>query len=219
MDKYGTVKSFVIRGGRMREYRKKAFDELYEKHSVSNDPNTWLEFYTPFQRRILEIGFGMGHATVAMAATNPDWGIIGIEVHPPGVARVLQEIEDRSLKNLKILKDDALTLLMKIPHHLLDGIHVYFPDPWPKNRHQRRRLVKLGFLENAGKILKQGGYLHFVTDWEDYALEVRGIIQGLKGWKIEGTEWSTPRIWRIQTKFEARALKDGRLIFEIYALH
>ncbi len=212
---HAPVRSFVIRGGRMSEARKKALAELSREESL-DAPEDWGDWYRPFDRRLLEIGFGMGHATVEIARNCPRWGLVGLEVHPPGVARVLQQIRELGLANLRVVRADAQEVLTRLPDRLLDAVLVYFPDPWPKKRHHKRRLVQEPFLQELERLLRPGGMLNFATDWEPYAREVRELLVK-RGWHLEGGEWSPRPDWRPQTKFERRALNEGRPIYELVA--
>lgn len=210
------VRSYVIRGGRMSEARRAALETLADDFSLPTDGSGWEAWFARFPTRLLEIGFGMGHATVELARTRPDWGLVGLEVHPPGVARVLQQIRELHLENLRVVRADAQTVLPALPARLVDGLLVYFPDPWPKKRHHRRRLVQAPFLQEVERVLRPGGFLNFATDWEPYAVEVRDLLRQ-RGWRWEGEGWSPRPEWRPQTKFERRALADGRPVFELLA--
>lgn len=210
------VRTYMIRSGRMREARRQALERA-DEFALPLDGSAWKAWLEAFPTRLMEIGFGMGHATVEMAATHPDWGLVGLEVHPPGVGRVVQEIERLGLKNLRVVRCDVWKVLPLLPDRLLDGILLYFPDPWPKKRHHRRRLVQEPFLREVERLLRRDGILHFTTDWEPYALQVRDLLDGRPGWKREGEEWSSRPEWRPLTKFERRALAEGRTVFEILA--
>lgn len=209
------VRSFVIRGGRMSESQKTALTQLEPLYTLRTAPQ-WLEWYSRFELRLLEIGFGMGHATVELARSHPAWGLVGLEVHPPGLARVLQQIRELNLSNLRVVRGDTLQLLPQLPNRLVDGVLIYFPDPWPKKRHHKRRLVRAPLLEHLERLLRFGGFIDFATDWEHYALEVRDLLVA-RGWKLEGGGWSPRPSWRPQTKFELRALAEGRPIYELLA--
>ncbi|MCR4631453.1 MAG: tRNA (guanosine(46)-N7)-methyltransferase TrmB [Treponema sp.] len=166
---------------------------------------------------IVEIGFGMGDATVNMAAANPDINYLGIEVHRPGVGKVLSEIKRRELKNLYIIEHDALEVLEKmIGDNSVNGFHIFFPDPWPKKRHHKRRMVQRPRTNLFAQKLAKGGYLYFVTDWLEYAefaLEELNQTQGLKN-KYKG--FAEPQSWRYQTKFERKGLSADRKITELF---
>jgi len=210
------VRSYEIRSGRMRPSRKHALEHFSTLYMLPPQPTEWLGWYQGFAVRLLEIGFGMGHATLQLAQNNPQWGILGLEVHPPGLARVLKSIHELQLSNLRVVRADAQLVLPLLPNQVLDGVLVYFPDPWPKRRHHRRRLVQEPFVMLLERILKPGGFLNFVTDWEPYALEVRELLLR-RGWALEGESWSERPSWRPPTKFEKRALDEGRPIFELVA--
>jgi tRNA (guanine-N7-)-methyltransferase len=167
---------------------------------------------------IVEIGFGMGQATAIIAAENPAKNYVGIEVHRPGIGRLLWEIEQRSLANIRIIEHDAAEVFLNmIPPHSLHGIHLFFPDPWPKKRHHKRRLVQRPFTETLAASLKERGYLYMVTDWEDYAawaLEALTSTEGLVNSVLNG--FSPPQNWRPHTRFEQKGLEKNHQVRELF---
>jgi tRNA (guanine-N7-)-methyltransferase len=178
-----------------------------------------LDFATVFGRdapTLLEIGFGMGDATAQVAAAQPQHNFIGIEVHAPGVGALLKRIGELELSNLRLVQHDAVEVLQAmIPAQSLAGVHIYFPDPWHKKRHHKRRLIQPDWVRQVATRLAPGGYLHCATDWQPYAeqmLEVLGAEPAL----VNTAEGYAPRPdWRPQTKFERRGLKLGHGVWDL----
>jgi len=164
----------------------------------------------------VEIGFGMGLATAVIAEENPAKNYVGVEVHKPGIGRLLWEIEQRSLSNIRIVERDAALVFQRmIPPRSLEGIHLFFPDPWPKKRHHKRRLVKRPFTAALAAALKPGGYLYMVTDWEDYAawaLDELGATENLIN-SCDG--FAPPQDWRPRTAFEKKGLAKNHQVREL----
>jgi tRNA (guanine-N7-)-methyltransferase len=166
---------------------------------------------------VIEIGFGMGIATANMAEQNPEINYLGLEVHRPGIGRLLWEIDKRNLKNIRIIEGDAVeTIEKRIPPHAVSGFHIFFPDPWPKKRHQKRRLIKRPFTDLLAARLQPGAYIYMATDWANYgdwALAELSSTPGLVN-KYEG--FADPQTWRSKTKFEEKGLKKEHKIYELY---
>ena len=213
------VKTYVLRAGRMTAAQERAYNELAPSWCIPFEHKK-LNFVDVFGNTnpiVIEIGFGMGDATVALAEANPDINYLGIEVHTPGVGKVLSEIQKRNLKNLFIIEYDALEVLeYMIGDNSVNGFHIFFPDPWPKKRHHKRRMVQRPRTNLFAQKLAPGGYLYFVTDiieYAEFALEELNQTEHLKN-KYEG--FAEPQPWRAQTKFERKGLKADRQITEIY---
>ena len=213
------VKTYVLRIGRMTAAQERAYAELSPSWCIPFEEKT-LNFVDVFGNTnpiVVEIGFGMGDATVAMAEANPNINYLGIEVHRPGVGKVLSEIKARDLKNLYIIEHDALEVLEKmIGDNSVNGFHIFFPDPWPKKRHHKRRMIQRPRTNLIAQKLASGGYLYFVTDWLEYAefaLEELNQTEHLKN-KYDG--FAEPQPWRFQTKFERKGLSADRKITEIF---
>ena len=213
------VKTYVLRIGRMTAAQEKAYAELSPSWCIPFEEKkiNFVDVFGNTNPIIVEIGFGMGDATVNMAAANPDINYLGIEVHRPGVGKVLSEIKRRELKNLYIIEHDALEVLEKmIGDNSVNGFHIFFPDPWPKKRHHKRRMIQRPRTNLFAQKLASGGYLYFVTDWLEYAefaLEELNQTEGLKN-KYNG--FAEPQPWRYQTKFERKGLSADRKITEIF---
>ena len=212
------IKTYVLRAGRMTAAQQKAYNELAPSWCIPFEDKklNFVDIFGNTNPIIIEIGFGMGDATVAIAQANPDINYLGIEVHTPGVGKVLSEIHKRDLKNLYLIEHDAMEVLEKmIGDNSVNGFHIFFPDPWHKKRHHKRRLVQRPRTNLLAQKLAVGGYLYFVTDIIEYAefgLEELTLTEGLVN-KYEG--FAEPQSWRTQTKFERKGLAQDRKITEI----
>ena len=165
---------------------------------------------------VCEIGFGTGIATAEIADQNPEIGYLGIEVYPAGVARLLLAVEARGLENIKIIRHDAREVLTTmIPDRSLSGLHIFFPDPWPKRPHHKRRLLQSELLPILAAKLEPGGYVYAVTDWEDYARQILALFSGHPAFHNDHEAFAPSFGWRPVTKFEERARREGRGVREI----
>ena len=176
--------------------------------------------FTRSAPRILEIGFGMGETTARIAAAHPENDYLGIEVHTPGVGSLLKEITEKNLTNVRIVQHDAVEVLRDmIPLASLTGVHVFFPDPWPKKRQQKRRLIQPPLVHMLAQRLAPGGYLHCATDWEEYAQQMLEVLSGeslLENTAAAGSNGYTQRPdSRPQTKFESRGLRLGHGVWDV----
>ena len=217
MNESRSIRSYVLRQGRMTDAQRAARERLLPLYGVPYAP-ALLDFTQIFGRKapvVLEIGFGMGETTAEIAAANPDIDYLGVEVHGPGVGSLLRQIEARGLRNLRVIEHDAADVVEHmIPPASLAGIHIFFPDPWPKKRHHKRRLLQVPFARLLASKLEPGGYLHVATDWEDYAV---WILEVLAQTELENTaERFAPRpAYRPLTKFERRGLALGHGVYDI----
>ena len=215
----GNIKSYVLRKGRATPAQVKSYDSLAEKLIVPYEKSekNLSEIFGNDNPVIVEIGFGMGTATAEIAAAFPHNNYLGIEVHKPGIGKMLWEIEHRLLSNVRIVEHDAVQVFENmIPPCSLKGIHLFFPDPWPKKRHHKRRLVTRPFTAALAAKLKPGGYLYMVTDWADYgtwALTELSLTEGLIN-SCDG--FAAPQEWRPRTKFELKGLEKNHEIKELY---
>ncbi len=212
------IKTYVLRAGRMTAAQEKAYNELSPSWCIPFEEKriNFVDIFNNTNPIIVEIGFGMGDATVEIAQANPDINYLGIEVHTPGVGKVLSEIKKRNLKNLFIIEYDALEVLDKmIGDNSINGIHIFFPDPWPKKRHHKRRLVQRPRTDLMAKKLSKGGYLYFVTDIIEYAEFALEELNQTKNLKNKYNGFAEPQSWRTQTKFERKGLAADRQITEI----
>jgi tRNA (guanine-N7-)-methyltransferase len=206
----------------MTDNQKEALKVLYRQHGVPWEPGRLLNPQSLFDPAmmgpfVVEIGFGMGDATARIAQALPATAFFGIEVHAPGVGQMLLEIERQGLKNLKVCRHDAMEVveLMLAPDSV-DGFHVFFPDPWPKKKHHKRRIMRKDFVALLASRLKPGGYLYFVTDWEEYAAATLEVLQAETLLENAFETWATREYWRPVTKFEKRAVDEGRQIRELF---
>jgi tRNA (guanine-N7-)-methyltransferase len=212
------IRSFVLRQGRVSNAQKRAVDELLPRYGIPYR-ETCLNLDAVFGRsapRILEIGFGMGETTATIAAVHPENDYLGVEVHTPGVGSLLKLIEERELGNVRIIQHDAVEVLQcMIDLQSLDGVHIFFPDPWPKLRHRKRRLIQAPFVALLAERLRPGGYLHVATDWLDYAEQALTLLSAEK--RLENTtQGFAPRPdYRPLTKFEQRGLRLGHAVRDI----
>jgi tRNA (guanine-N7-)-methyltransferase len=217
------IKSFVIRGGRGTTAQRRSYGSLAGKFILpfegghADGTINFAKIFNNDNPVIVEIGFGMGLATAIIAGENPHKNYIGIEVHRPGIGRLLWEIEQRSLFNLRIIEHDAVEVLQKtIPLRSLEGIHLFFPDPWPKKRHHKRRLVKRPFTDTLAERLKPGGYLYMVTDWEDYAAWALAELGATEGLSNSCDGFAPPQPWRPHTSFEKKGLAKKHKVSELF---
>jgi tRNA (guanine-N7-)-methyltransferase len=212
------IRSFVLRAGRIGPGQQRALDELGPRFVLPYRDES-LDFATTFGRdapTVLEIGFGMGDATAQIAAALPGTNFIGIEVHAPGVGALLKRIGEMGLTNLRLVQHDAVEVLESmIPPQSLAGVHIYFPDPWHKKRHHKRRLIQPAWVHQLVTRLAPGGYLHCATDWQPYAEQMLEVL-GAEAALVNTAEGYAPRpAWRPQTKFETRGLKLGHGVSDL----
>ena len=212
------VRTYVIRAGRMTENEKRSYEELHHVWCIPFEHRT-LNFTDIFNNTnpvTMEIGFGMGHATAQIAQDNPNMNYIGSEVHVPGVGRLLGEIKKRQLKNLYLIEYDTLEILeTMIPDNSLAGFHIFFPDPWPKKKHHKRRLLQRPRTDLLVSKLSPGVYIYFATDWEEYAVSALEELSCTEGIHNKYEKFAPHQEWRPRTKFEQKGLDAGREIFEL----
>jgi tRNA (guanine-N7-)-methyltransferase len=213
------VRSFVLRGGRLTSAQRRSYDTFSKKFIIPYGEKT-LDFTSVFGNGnpvIAEIGFGMGVATAVIAEENPDKNYIGLEIHKPGIGRLLWEIERRSLSNVRIIEHDATEVFEKmIPVNSLGGTHIFFPDPWPKKRHHKRRLIQRPFTDCIASRLQPGGYIYMVSDWLDYANWALLVLTDTKGLVNDHNGFSPPQSWRPLTSFEKKGLDKKHEIKELF---
>ena len=214
------IRSYVLRAGRMTDSQQRALQEQWPDWGLEHRAGQ-LDFQTAFGRnapRIIEVGFGMGHSLAETAAAMPDTDFVGIEVHEPGVGKLLHTIGEQGLRNIRIYRHDAVEVLRDcIPDESLDAVHIFFPDPWHKKRHHKRRLIQPAFVALVKRKLKPGGVLHLATDWENYAeqmMEVLSAVEGLSNTCTEG-QFAPRPAHRPLTKFERRGERLGHGVWDL----
>lgn len=213
------VRSFVRREGRITQSQQRALDELLPRYGVALDGV--LDFDAVFGRRAprtLEIGFGNGASLAKMAGLAPEQDFLGIEVHRPGVGHLLLEIERYTLSNVRVICADAVEILERhIAPGSLDRVLLFFPDPWPKTRHHKRRILQPGFVELIRERLKPGGVFHMATDWRHYAEQMREVMEAAPGFtNSAGPGHYAPKPdYRPETKFERRGLRLGHGVWDL----
>jgi len=207
-----SVRSYSIRGSRITDAQRAAKTALQAIHGIEFKQELIdLEVIFPKSEKvIMEIGFGMGEATALIAKNHPNTGYIAVDVHPPGIGKLLARIVENDLTNLKVIEDDVhVALQHMIPDESLDGIHLYFPDPWPKKKHNKRRIVNEGFLSLIHPKIKQGGFIHIATDWVPYAESIQEVFAAstlFTGGVIEKPEW------RPVTRFEGQGIDKDHAV-------
>jgi tRNA (guanine-N7-)-methyltransferase len=212
------IRSFVLRQGRFSPAQQRACDSLLPRFGVPFTP-TPQDFDAIFGRkapRILEIGFGMGETTAAIAQTLPECDFVAVDVHAPGVGSLLKLIDERGISNIRIVQHDAVEVVAQmIPDAALAGIHVFFPDPWPKKRHHKRRLLQPPFVRALALRLAPGGYLHAATDWEDYATAILAACRDEPLLENSAGGFALRPAHRPLTKFERRGLELGHGVWDV----
>ena len=214
------IRSFVLRQGRFTEAQQRAFDALWPRYGLDYTAHL-RDFETAFGRtapRVLEIGFGNGEALRFAAAQDPARDLVGIEVHAPGVGRLLNALEADDARNVRIYHHDAVEVLQhEIADRSLDEIRIYFPDPWHKKRHNKRRLVQPAFAGLLVRKLAADGRLHLATDWQDYAEQMWDVLDATPGLRNRaGARGHVPRPdWRPQTHFESRGQRLGHGVWDL----
>lgn len=213
-----SIRSFVIRSGRMTEGQKLAFDACWQEYGLSLHDGR-VDYNTVFGNRnpvVLEAGFGMGDSLLSMAKAEPDKNFIGIEVHPPGVGRLISSAHREGVKNLRVYMADANDVLVDcIPDSSLDRFQLYFPDPWHKKKHHKRRIVQPDFVNTVTRKLLPGGVLHMATDWENYAEHMLKILNATDGLKNTAESYAQRPAFRPVTKFEKRGENLGHGVWDL----
>ncbi|MBV7418021.1 MULTISPECIES: tRNA (guanosine(46)-N7)-methyltransferase TrmB [Comamonas] len=213
-----TIRSFVRRTGRVTTGQAKAFEDLGPRYLL-NYQNAPLDAQAAFGRTaplILEIGFGMGEATAHIARVRPDDNFLCCEVHEPGVGALLKRIGEHDITNIRILQHDAVEVLEQmLPEGCLDGIHIFFPDPWHKKKHNKRRLIQSAFVAKLTARLKVGGYIHCATDWQPYAEQMLEVLDAEPLLRNTAEGYAPQPDYRPLTKFENRGLRLGHGVWDV----
>jgi tRNA (guanine-N7-)-methyltransferase len=213
-----SVRSYSIRGSRITDAQRTAKDDLQKVHGIEfqQEQINIPEIFPTSHKVIMEIGFGMGEATAIIAKNHPNNGYIAVDVHPPGIGKLLARIVENELTNLKVIEEDVHVVLQHmIADESLDGIHLFFPDPWPKKKHNKRRIVNEGFLALIHPKIKKGGFIHIATDWVPYANSIQEVFAGstlFTGGVIDKPEW------RPVTRFEGQGIDKDHAVNDMMYL-
>jgi len=217
------IRSFHPRKGRMSDAQRGALARLWKAYGIRVDGEGLLDLDQLFDAAgrpvVLEIGFGMGDATATMAAAGPDTSILAVDVHTPGHGNLLRRIESDGLDNVRLAEGDAVVLLRdQLAPASVDGLRIYFPDPWPKARHHKRRLIQPEFVALAVSRLRPGAVVHCATDWEPYAEQMLEVLSGspeLENLHPDGSGYAPRPDWRPVTKFEQQGLDKGHVVQDL----
>jgi tRNA (guanine-N7-)-methyltransferase len=212
------IRSYVLRQGRVTDAQRRASEMLLPRFGLpySREPLDLERVFGRAAPRILEIGFGMGETTARIAAQHPGNDYLGIEVHGPGVGGLLKLVAELGLTNVRVIQHDAAEVVeAMIPPASLDGVHVFFPDPWPKKRHHKRRLLQAPFVALLASRMKAGAYVHVATDWEDYARQILEVLSAEPLLANTCGGFALRPEWRPQTKFESRGLRLGHRVWDV----
>lgn len=215
-----TIKSFILRQGRLTHGQQRALDEQWPVFGIDYEdkPIDFADLFGNNNPVILEIGFGNGESLLQMAAENPEQNFVGIEVHRPGVGHLLHLIHEQGIKNLRVMNYDAIDILLnQVAEHSLSRVQLYFPDPWHKKKHNKRRIVQASFLDMLAKLLKSDGQIHFATDWEHYAHHMMLTLENhpLFSNNAAKNEFSPKPTYRPTTKFERRGQRLGHGVWDL----
>ena len=207
-----SVRSYSIRGSRITDAQREAKTALQAIHGIEFKQKLidLKQIFPTSDKVIMEIGFGMGEATAIIAKNHPNNGYIAVDVHPPGIGKLLARIVENELTNLKVIEDDVHVVMQHmIADDSLDGIHLYFPDPWPKKKHNKRRIVNEGFLQLIHPKLKAGGFIHIATDWVPYAESIKEVFAASP--LFTGGVIAKPD-WRPVTRFEGQGIDKDHAV-------
>jgi len=205
------IRSYVLRQGRTTPAQQRALDELLPRYGVA-----FGRKISSTKPLVLEIGSGMGETTAALAQAHPEMDFVAVEVHGPGVGSLLNRIEAEKLANVRVIRHDAVEVLDRmVADASLAGIHLFFPDPWPKKRHHKRRLLQGAFAGLLAERLQPGGYLHVATDWQDYAERTLEVLEAVPALRNTAQRFAPRPPWRPETKFERRGLRLGHDVWDL----
>ena len=218
MAEHRPIRSFVLRQGRVSNAQRRAHETLMPKYGIqfAENPLDLDQIFGRSAPRFLEIGFGMGETTAAIAQAHPQYDYLAIEVHTPGVGSLLKQLEALGLTNVRIVQHDVVEVLQQmLPSDCLDGVHIFFPDPWPKARHHKRRLIQPEFIALLSGHLKHGGYIHAATDWENYAGQMLEVLSNEPQLANTAVNYAPRPEYRPLTKFEQRGLRLGHGVWDL----
>lgn len=214
------VRSYVLRGGRMTQAQQRGLDEVFPRMglTLAQGPIDPVEIFGRRAPLVVEIGFGMGGSLLEQALAHPQTDFIGIEVHPPGVGKLLDEADKAGVENLRIYREDAMQVLDEaLPAGTVDTLQLFFPDPWPKKKHHKRRIVQPAFLARVHRVLRPEGRLHMATDWANYAEHMVAVMHETPGFENTAEQGDfVPRpAFRPLTKFETRGERLGHGVWDL----
>lgn len=205
----------------MSPHQRRSWETLYDRYCIAprGEPIEVRQFFPESLATaplVIEVGFGMGDATAAYAESHPETAVLGIEVHRPGVGKLMGLIERNDIDNVRIIPEDAMPVLTSmLINTQADRMHIFFPDPWPKKRHHKRRLVRPDFAPVLRDRVRVGGTICLATDWQDYAEQMVCVLDAVDGLSNRHGGYAPPQTWRPQTAFERKGLAAGRRIFEL----
>lgn len=212
------IRSFVLRQGRVSNAQQRCLDTLMPRFGIPYAAQP-LDLNTAFGRdapKILEIGFGMGEPTAHIAKNHPQNDYLALEVHTPGVGSLLKQIDEQFITNIRVMQHDAVEVIRDmLGDNTLDGVHIFFPDPWHKARHNKRRLIQAPFVAQLVMKLKPGGYIHVATDWQDYAEQVLAVLSAEPALANTAADYAPKPEYRPLTKFEQRGLRLGHGVWDL----
>lgn len=212
------IKSFVLRQGHMTAAQQRAIDTQWSKFGVDYRPHK-IDLNSTFQRtapKILEIGFGMGTATATIAQRLPEVDFLAIDVHGPGVGNLLKLIQEENISNIRVMRHDAVEVVnTMLDSDSVHGIHIFFPDPWQKKRHHKRRLIQRPFIEQLLPKLESNGYIHLATDWEEYAEQMLEVLSSFDELNNTADDFAPKPTYRPETKFESRGKRLGNGVWDL----
>lgn len=212
------IKSFVLRQGHMTAAQQRAIDTQWSKFGVDYRPHK-IDLNSTFQRtapKILEIGFGMGTATATIAQRLPELDFLAIDVHGPGVGNLLKLIQEENISNIRVMRHDAVEVVnTMLDSDSVHGIHIFFPDPWQKKRHHKRRLIQRPFIEQLLPKLESNGYIHLATDWEEYAEQMLEVLSSFDELNNTADDFAPKPTYRPETKFESRGKRLGHGVWDL----
>jgi len=214
------IRSFVLREGRITPAQRRAFEQHWPRFGIeyTGEPRDLDALFGRHAPRVLEIGFGNGEALARASEHDPARDHLGIEVHRPGIGRLMNALATRDARNVRLWNHDAVEVLEnEIPPDSLDEVRIWFPDPWHKKRHHKRRLIQSAFVQLLGRRVKLGGLLHLATDWADYAEQMREVLDASPAWRNRngGNGYAQRPSWRIETRFGQRGHKLGHGVFDL----
>jgi tRNA (guanine-N7-)-methyltransferase len=213
------IRSFVLRQGRLTKGQERALESAWPQFGIEYQAFPLVlneKFGRAESKKILEIGFGMGDATAKIAQTLPECDFLAVEVHTPGVGGLLKLMQEGDIHNVRIIQHDAVEVLQHmLPDQSLDGVHIFFPDPWHKKRHHKRRLIQAEFVKLLCRKLKTGAYIHVATDWQEYAEWVLDVLKSEPQLENTAADYAEKPSYRPLTKFENRGIKLGHGVWDL----